>query len=74
MSVRLDYEHDSLRFRYEMAESYTKAQRNKRDLERKLKVINREIKVNMNLLNTRRNAIASGLLVSTAEIDEWMNK
>lgn len=50
-----------------MAENYTKAQRNKRDFDRTMKILDRENKMALNLINTEKMAIGASLLVSTRE-------
>lgn len=60
----IDYSNDSLLFRQEMAENYAKAQRNKRDFDRKMNILNREVKINMALLKSRETEVNSSLLVS----------
>lgn len=47
-----------------MAENYTKAQRNKRDFDRTMKILDRENKMALNLINTEKMIVSASLLVS----------
>jgi len=47
-----------------MAENYAKAQRNKRDFDRTMKILDRENKMKLHLLNNAKQQIGAGLLVS----------
>lgn len=46
-----------------MAENYTKAQRDKRDFDRTMKILDRENKMMLNLINNEKVAVGSTLLV-----------
>lgn len=73
VSIALEVEYDSLYFRYEMAENYAKAQRNKRDFDKKMKILNREIKLNMQNLKNETAELNSSLLVRQLPLNYKLN-